>query len=137
MSTKVPTESQEQMWLIQWSEQPSIRSRYPDLKYLFHIANERSDKVQAAILKKMGVRKGVPDLCLPVARGRYHGLYIEMKRTRDGRPSEEQLWWEEGLAGNGYATAICNGWKKASEILMWYLNLKGDSQNDRNESIPV
>ena len=123
MST-VPTEMQEQMWVIQWSEQPSIREKYPMLKYLFHIANERSDKVQAAIMKKMGVRKGVPDLCLPVPKKKYHGLYIEMKRIKDGKPSYEQLWWKNGLTENGYCSVICNGWKAATQTLMWYLDLK-------------
>jgi hypothetical protein len=117
------SEQQHQIYVIQWSQQPTIREKYPELAMLFHIANERSDKVQASILKKMGVKKGVPDLCLPVPSGKYHGLFIEMK-TDTGRASAEQLWWISHLEANGYAAAVCYGWNRAVEVLEWYLNLK-------------
>ena len=116
------TEQQHQIAVIQWSQQPTIREKYPELAMLFHIANERSDKVQASILKKMGVKKGVPDLCLPAPSGKYHGLFIEMK-TDTGRASAEQLWWISHLEANGYAAAVCYGWNRAVEVLEWYLNL--------------
>jgi hypothetical protein len=117
------TEQQHQIAVIQWSQQPTIRQKYPELALLFHIPNERSDKVQASILKKMGVKKGVPDLFLPVPSGKYHGLWIEMK-TENGRASTEQIWWADHLKANGYAHAFCYGWERATEVLEWYLNLK-------------
>lgn len=117
------TETQEQIALIKWTQQPSIRQRYPELALLFHIPNERPDKVQAATLKKMGVKRGVPDLFLPVRAGRYHGLFIEMK-ANSGRASDDQLWWVEHLLANGYACYVCHGWKPASEVLLWYLGLE-------------
>ena len=123
MSAAIPNETQEQIWLLKWGQQPTIRRQYPDLKCLFHIPNERSDKRQAAILKKMGVKRGVPDLCLPVARGQFHGLFIEMKRTKGGKASDDQLWWNEQLIANGYASVICEGWESGKEALLWYLNL--------------
>ena len=46
----------------------------------------------AANLKKEGVKRGVPDICLPVSRGKYHGLYIEMKAGKN-KPSKEQKEW--------------------------------------------
>ena len=122
------TEQQHQIYVIRWSQQPTIREKYPELAMLFHIANERSDKVQASILKKMGVKKGVPDLCLPVPSGKYHGLFIEMK-TDTGRASAEQLWWISHLEANGYAAAVCYGWNRAVEVLEWYLNLGRGGEN--------
>lgn len=119
----VPSESAEQKWVIQWSQQPTIREQYPELAMLYHIPNERSDKVQAAILKAMGVKPGVPDLHLPIPSGKYHSLYIEMKAL-DGKPDIDQLWWAEHLKANGNAHAFCYGWKQATEVLLWYLNLK-------------
>lgn len=119
----VPTESWEQKCVIKWSQQPSVRQLYPELMFLHHIPNERADKVQAAILKDMGVKKGVPDLFLPFPVLQFHGLYIEMKAL-DGKPDDDQLWWLEHLRANGYACAVCYGWKKAVEVLQWYLNLK-------------
>ena len=83
----VPTESWEQQQVIRWSQQPSVRQTYPELALLYHIPNEREDKIQTAILKSMGVKKGVPDLHLPIPSGEFHSLYIEMKAL-DGKPAK-------------------------------------------------
>jgi hypothetical protein len=117
------TEAQEQICVIKWSQQPSIRSKWPELAMLYHIKNETKEGQKAVMHDKaMGVKKGVPDLFLPVPRGKYHGLYIEMK-TEDGRASEAQEWWGEHLAGQGYFWEVCHGWKSAVCVLEWYLSL--------------
>lgn len=118
----VPPEAWEQEQVIKWSQQPSVRQLYPELALLYHIPNERSDKIQAARLKRMGVKSGVPDLHLPCASGNYHSIYIEMKAL-DGKPDDDQIWWLEHLKANGNATAVCYGWQQAVEVLTWYLNL--------------
>lgn len=118
------SEAQHQTNVFKWAAQPSIRSQYPELKLLFHIPNGGSrDVVEGAHLKAQGVKSGVPDLCLPVARGNCHGLYIEMK-TETGRPSPEQDWWGYELHAQGYYWEVCHGWKSAVRTLEWYLNLK-------------
>ena len=72
-------ESKHQEAVIKWSQQPSIRSKWPELALLHHVKNETQGGArQVAMDKAMGVKKGVPDLCLPVPRGTYHGLYIEL-----------------------------------------------------------
>ena len=40
--------------------------------------------VTAAKLKAEGVLAGVPDLCVPMARCGFHGLYIELKNGKKG-----------------------------------------------------
>lgn len=119
------SEAQHQMAVIKWSQQPSIRSRWPELALLFHIKNETiADAKQIAIDKRQGVKKGVPDLCLPIPRGRYHALYIEMK-TDAGKASPEQKWWGEQLLAAGSMWEVCHGWESAVRVLEWYLQLKG------------
>ena len=116
-------ETRHQINVIRWSQQPSIRSKWPELKLLFHIKNETGEgggRVMAD--KAMGVKKGVPDLCLPVARGEYHGLYIELK-NETGRASPEQEWWGEELLKQGYYWETCHGWQSAVRVLGWCLNL--------------
>jgi len=116
------TEFQHQYTVMQWSL--AVRQKYPELRLLFHIPNGRSrDKAEAANFKRAGVKPGVPDLCLPVPRGRYHGLYIEMK-TEKGAESKEQRWWREELTAQGYFSTVCHGWKSAVKTIEWYLNLK-------------
>ena len=91
---------------------------------LFAIPNGgHRHKAVAAKLKAEGVRPGVPDLCLPVARGLHHGLYIELKTLKPKRnPTTEQDWWLKELANQGYATFCCRGHKAAISVIQDYLN---------------
>ena len=99
------SEAQHQAYVIKWSQQPSIRRQWPELALLHHIPNG-----------------GTRDLCLPVPRGRYHGLYIEMK-TESGHTTAVQEWWGEHLQAQGYAWRVCHGWQAAVALLEWYLQL--------------
>lgn len=116
----VPTEAQEQMTLFSWAAMQS--GKYPELKLLYHVPNGGSrHKAEAGRLRAEGVKAGVPDLCLPVARGKYHGLYIELKRQRGGRASEFQSAWLTALSAQGYKAALCCGWESAAETIIEYL----------------
>lgn len=120
---KKASEAQHQAAVFKWSRQPAIRRQWPELALLHHIPNGGSrDPVEAKHLQQQGLKPGVPDLCLPVARGRYHGLYIEMK-TDEGKASLEQKWWGEHLLAQGYMWEVCHGWQAAVAVLEWYLSL--------------
>ena len=94
------------------------------LKLLHHIPNGGSrNEIEGKQLKRQGVKPGVPDLCLPVARGDYHGLYIEMKREDRGDTSDEQKWWIEELSDQGYYAEVCHGCESAIRVLEWYMGL--------------
>lgn len=70
------------------SDEQSAVVDYCDLKGIpcYHIPNGGlRSKREAARMKGQGVRPGVPDLCIPVARRGYHSLYIEMKAAEGGR----------------------------------------------------
>ena len=119
----VPHESVEQEWLFGWALMEE--AAYPDLKWLHHIPNGGSrNKLEAVRLKRQGVKKGVPDICLPVPCGGYHGLYIELKRLQGGRTSDDQEDWVEGLQKRGYFAAVCKGWEAAAEVIKKYLRLE-------------
>ena len=116
----VPSEDDEQIMVIRWAEMHM--GKWPELEWLYHIPNGgKRRKVEAARFKAMGVKRGVPDLCLPVPRGGYHGLYIEMKRREDGRLSKDQAEWIDGLLENGYCACRCDGWEQAVAVLEGYL----------------
>lgn len=128
------SEDQHQINVIKWTQQPTVRERWPELKLLYHIPNERKcDPRQGKKLRLMGVRRGVPDLHLPVPRGRYHGLYIEMK-TETGSMTEDQKWWMKELKGQGNAYALCHGWEVATRILEWYMTLPAGDADERAKS---
>ena len=79
-------------------------------------------KSEAARLKAEGVRPGIPDLCVPVSRGEYHSLYIEMKSDK-GKPTQEQVDWLWRLRGEGMAAYICYGAGNAIACVDWYMSL--------------
>lgn len=74
-------------------------------------------------MKRQGVKAGVPDLCLPVARGQYHGLYIEMKYDKN-KPTKKQEEWLRDLSKQGYLTVVCYECKQAITVLTQYLEKK-------------
>ena len=112
-------EGSEQELIIQWAEYMSVK--YPELAMLFHIPNGgKRDARTAAILKRQGVKAGVPDLCLPVPRGGYHGLFIELK-AKGGRLSDNQERWIKALTIEGYKAIVCYGHEEATEALANYI----------------
>ena len=116
----VPTESDEQKWLFQWAA--DVLGKYPELALMFHIPNEgkRSSRT-GALMRREGLKRGVPDIFLPVPRGKYHGLFIELKRTKNSSVSDDQKGWLEALRRQGYDAHICKGWVEAAEAIERYL----------------
>lgn len=117
-----PTESQEQAAIFAWAAR--AKGRYPELALLHAIPNggDRHPAVGAR-MKREGVKRGVPDICLPVPRGEYHGLYIELK-AHGGRVSDDQKAWHLMLEAQGYWVSICWGFDSARERIENYLNEK-------------
>ena len=114
-------EADEQKKLFHWAD--FMKTEYPELDMMFHIPNGGSrNKLEAANLKKQGVRAGVPDICLPVARGGYHGLFIELKFGKNKTTANQDKWLAK-LNEKGYAVAVCYGCKKAQDKILKYLNL--------------
>lgn len=99
---------------------------WPELVLLYHIPNGgKRGKREAAKLKRMGVKAGVPDLCLPVPRGGFHGLYVEMKRLDGGRVSAEQTAWLAALHAAGHCVAVAEGHEQAIAVIKDYLAADG------------
>lgn len=119
-ASPIPTESNEQQTLFAWAR--AMEGRWPELAMLYHIPNEGKRSARTgARMKAEGLRTGVPDICLPVARGGNHGLYIELKRRKNSRVSADQIRWIENLMAQGYAAAVCYGCDEAIEIIQNYL----------------
>jgi hypothetical protein len=117
----IPTENAEQATLFQWAELAS--GARPELRLLYAIPNGGlRDGRTAAILARTGVKSGVPDLCLPVARGGWHSLYLELKRAKGGRVSENQKNWINALNDQGNKAVVCHGFEQAKQAIMEYLD---------------
>lgn len=124
-----PDEDVEQMCLFRWAK--ANEGAHPELELLFHIPNGgKRGKAEAARFKEMGVKAGVSDVFLPVARDGHHGLWIELKRLHDGRPTKAQLEWLERMTAEGYVAAVCHGWVQAARMICAYMHIRGSGLDD-------
>jgi len=97
---------------------------WPELRWLFAVPNGGwRAKRTAAAMKAEGVKPGVPDYLLPVGRGGYVGLAIELK-TATGRPRPEQRAWLAHLEGQGWHAVIARGWEQAWDAVRDYMALE-------------
>lgn len=129
LKSPVPSEASEQRVLFEWAELNS--SRIPELICLFSVPNGGSRNLLEAInLKRTGTKSGIPDVVLPVPRGPFHGLFVEMKRESlrpktarsRGGISDSQLEWIIRLRSQGYAVQICYGSSEAIATILRYLS---------------
>jgi len=117
-----PNEEQEQMAVMRWAA--LMTDTHPELSLLHAIPNgARTSMSVAKRLKATGLRAGVPDLHLPVAREVYHGLWLELKRQLGGKVSPEQHWWHEALAEQRHCVRVCRGAEEAIRAITDYLHL--------------
>lgn len=115
-----PTEDSEQEALFEWAAYAS--GKYPELTLMHAIPNGGKRHIHTAVvLKKTGVKSGVPDIFLPVARKGKHGLYVEMKRLKSGSISANQKEWIAELTAQGYECVVCRGWVAAKKEIIEYI----------------
>jgi len=93
------------------------------LAWMFAVPNGgHRNKVVAGKLKAEGVKRGVPDICLPAARNGFHGLWIEMKYGKN-KPTDIQLEFHEFLREAGHRVEICWTAEEARKELCDYLQI--------------
>lgn len=109
--------------LFTWAHADATLRQYPELALYHAIPNggHRMPSV-AAKLKAEGVVAGVPDTCLPIARGGFSSLWIELKRP-GGSLTPEQADWLNALTRHGNRVEICTSWESARDVLLDYLQL--------------
>lgn len=115
------SEHQEQVAVFIWAE--LHQTTRPELALLHAIPNGgHRHKAVAIRLKAEGVKSGVPDIVWPLPRGRFHGLYLEMKYGKN-KPSQNQKWWLGQLEKQGYSTTVCWGFEEAIDAIETYYSL--------------
>lgn len=108
--------------------------RIPQLALAFHPANGgKRDPREAARLKGLGVRPGVPDVMIPAPnydRHRnacepydYHGLAIELKAGKN-RPTSDQVAWADNLRKARWQVRLCYSFDEARQVIADYFGVK-------------
>lgn len=126
------SEDSEQIALFGWSAE-NVET-YPDLKFMFAIPNGMFTPYKhiAGKMRAMGMRRGVPDILLPTKRGKWSGLYIELKRKltatqKAGKTSDDQDAYIAYLQSQGYGVIVCYGFEQARDTILQYLNWKDET----------
>ena len=116
------SEHVEQMLVVQWSKM--MEQFCPELALLHAIPSggHRHKKV-GVYMKAEGVKRGVPDLCLPVPRQGYNGFYIENK-FGDNYATLEQREWLVALVEQGYRCDLLYGADSIIDALCDYMDQK-------------
>lgn len=100
-----------------------FRYLYPDL-LIYAIPNGgQRNAIVASKLKAEGVVSGVPDLHIPVSRGEYHSLYVEMKNGKKGVLSDNQKRVISFLRSQGNKVVVCHSVEEFDKEVKEYLNL--------------
>lgn len=121
MRLPIASEHAEQCLVIEWWARAHKTFDVPEFS-LFAIPNGGArHPAVAAKLKAEGVRRGVPDLMLAVPVGRFHGLYVEMKRSDGGRTTGHQDAFAVYLVQAGYEHHIASGFDEARAAIHGYL----------------
>ena len=111
-------EAAEQENVIKWAR--DNEKNYPFLWLLHSSLNGvKLSKMQAGKAKASGMLSGVPDLFLPVPRGSFCGLYIEMK-SATGRIMPSQSRYLKAVSDFGYNAVVCYSSSEAIEKIKEY-----------------
>lgn len=109
-------EHEEQVTLFSWAKYRE------ELRWMFAIPNGGlRHKSVAMKMKAEGVKAGIWDIFLPLPRGEYHGLFIEMKyKMNKLTPSQKEFG--QYIEEAGYKAEVAYSWEQAKNIIEEYLN---------------
>jgi hypothetical protein len=112
---RVPPETSEQSTVIDWAR--NWGSKLDGIDMLHSVPNgavlgnpNYNPFALIGKLKREGLKNGVGDLFLACARQGFHGYYLEAKRRKGGKQSDDQISWmircrEEGYKYDVFETA--------------------------------
>ncbi len=104
--------------VIAWAR--ANENNYPYLWMLHSSLNGvKMTKAQAGRAIAQGMLSGVPDLFLPVRRGGYAGLYIEMKWGKN-TTTPNQKTYKADVESQGFLAKVCYSAKEAIEVIQKY-----------------
>jgi len=111
-----------QVKVIEWCRKND--HLFPGANLIYSIPNGAavSGRERGRLVRE-GMKSGVSDLHLPVAKGGYFGLYVEMKHDDGGSVvSDAQTAFLGAVTDEGYLGHICYTGHAAIEVIRDYMN---------------
>tara|TARA_R110000823_G_scaffold306527_1_gene428973 strand:+ start:988 stop:1329 length:342 start_codon:yes stop_codon:yes gene_type:complete len=100
-----------------------LKLQYPSVIYCASLGGQYQPYIsQRNKAKATGYVKGFPDLGIYEPRGKYHGLFIEIKEK--GYATKEQKEWITQLSQRGYMAVVCKGIDSIIKVIDEYLSMK-------------
>lgn len=116
LKKRLQPERQERIAFMDW-----VRFNRHVEKYLFVIPNEGlRNPITGALLKRMGMVKGIPDYFFFYPLGGYHGLFIEFKYGNKKQTKEQKQFFEKAQ-DIGYKCIVVYSAKEAIDAIKEYL----------------
>jgi hypothetical protein len=113
-----PSETKEQIALVGLLNQ--VKYNGQPLRFAAIPNGGFRNKKNAAILKRMGVRPGVPDILIFDSPPNYpmqKGAALELKKLKGGKLSPEQIEWLDYFKNNSWVTGVAEGLNEALALL--------------------
>ena len=122
------SEHDEQAALFDWARDmerfmPALALLHCIPNGMFIAGNPRRRRGIMNKMKREGLKPGVPDVFLPIPRGKFPGFYIEMKVGRN-KPTDNQNQWLVALLEQGYRVDVCYGADDAIRAICDYLGIE-------------
>lgn len=118
-----PYESDIQISVIEWADTQFYKGN-PLSLYIHHSPNGGfRDAREAARFKAMGTKAGYPDLTIDIAKGGYHGMRLELKRTDNEKESDNQVTRIRLLREEGYHAVVTKGYDATIAAISAYMKL--------------
>lgn len=94
---------------------------YPDCLFTISPNGMKLPISVAVLFKLLGYRKGTSDILIFEARKGYNGLFIEMKKRKGGKRSDDQKKFCQDALDRGYKAVIAQGSQIAIAFIEDYL----------------
>jgi hypothetical protein len=118
-SILIPTEYQECRAYWEWAQYHPILMIY----LIKHVNEGKRSPEYGMMCKRIGLRKGLPDYQLAYPNKKWHGMWLEMKRSTEKgkKPPAEQKKWLNNLLLAGYYANFAYGYDDAVTQTLAYL----------------
>lgn len=102
------------LWTWFFYQYPKFRDDY------LRFEVRQTSKIQQAILKAEGNKRGTNDLLITAPNANYVGLWLEVKTTK-GRATQNQTDFQIHMTQRGYDCAFGYGLKECKQIIRDYM----------------
>ena len=108
---------------IQISIVDYLKLQYPNVLFTATMGGQfQRHYSQRLKAKRTGYLKGVSDLLIFEPKGRYCGLFIELKRDKKCYPTAEQKQFISKASDRGYYATCAKGFEQCKDLIDKYLN---------------